>query len=258
MNLLQSAKLTYKIFVEYAYPNGVPKHIQKKFSALDTFSRIEQLLSWESYERQGERYNLRVGNYIFPHMKLAFIFTQEGPMYYVDCHDTHFAVDENSPDFEILKQMRTENRRLKEEIERVWASKEIRIFAKTQQAKPIKSDVGKGLSILAIDDESPILDLIGFISRNLGANCKGCDTLAQAKAFVIENGPPDLIFCDIRMRGESGYDFVKWYRKKGFETPVYYVTGIPKEDINKDAVEGVVQKPFCNNVLVNIISNLVK
>jgi len=258
MNLIKSAKLTYKLFIKYAYPNGVPEHIKEKFSGLSKIDTAEDLLNWEGYEREGERYNLRIGNHIFPHMKLSFIFSENGPLYYVDCHDTHFTVPKGSPDYHLLQELRNENRHLKQIIEDAWDEHNIRIFANTYcTSLPRHSNICNGLHILAIDDEAPILNLIGYISKNLGASYQSCLTLVGARK-LIKDAPslPDLIFCDIRMRGECGYDFVNWFRSLGYDTPIYYVTGLSKNEINLENVNGVIQKPFCNNSLIKIICSL--
>ena len=257
MNLNQMVQLATQVFLKHAYPDGVPSAIQEMSDSLGELEGEQDLLSWSRLEKEGERYNLRLGNANYPHMKLVFMIEQGNPVFYVDAHDSHFNLPPNVPGYEKLLALREANKKLKQKIESAWGVEQLPIFG--HQRSVIKpKDLCKGMYVLAIDDEDQILDMLSIIVKSMGAEFMRATSAEEARRLIQGRGVPDLIFCDIMMPRESGFDFVAWLRKEGHTVPTYFITGLNLEKIDKDRVTAVLQKPFTAKSVMNIMKKLRK
>ncbi len=112
-------------------------------------------------------------------------------------------------------------------------------------------------SILVIDDEQPILNLL---AKSLTKNGYAVDSAENGEMGIekIESNDYNLIFTDMRMPGLSGEEVLKHLRsmRKNL-TPVVGMSGTPwlLEQIDFDAV---LAKPFSMEELLNITKKLVK
>ena len=108
--------------------------------------------------------------------------------------------------------------------------------------------------VLLIEDEAAIreevLDWLRFEGYEAVGAANGRLGLQMARETL-----PDLILCDIMMPVESGYDFVAWYHDRDQDTPIYYVTGLGEEHINRKGVVDVIQKPFSVKDIVNLLEH---
>ncbi len=67
----------------------------------------------------------------------------------------------------------------------------------------------------------------------------------------------DLILIDILMP-ESGYDLLRLLREKlGHKIRIEYVTIVPKQDVKMKDIDGIIQKPFSNERLLEEVKKLV-
>lgn len=118
-----------EIYLSLAYPTGnLPDVVRRRLewpAGVDSVT----LLSNPPFER-GNRpasgstqvFALRLGNARYPHMKLQVQPwpNAEGFLLSVNTHDQVLALDANSPDLDVFRQLQTENQRLKEGIEQAW------------------------------------------------------------------------------------------------------------------------------------------
>lgn len=72
-----------------------------------------------------------------------------------------------------------------------------------------------GPTILIVDDEAPIREMVEFTLSTDGMVCVGAATVADARACLVQS-PPDLILLDWMLPGgESGLEFARTLRYSG-------------------------------------------
>ena len=76
------------------------------------------------------RYSLRLGNHVYPHMKLV---VEPGPnngtyLFKADTHDRHVCPPQDSPEFADFRKLMEENQRLSQRIEDDWSAKGLPTF----------------------------------------------------------------------------------------------------------------------------------
>ena len=255
MNLLQKIQLATQIFLKHAYPDGIPAKIRDKVDELKNIETRTSLLIWPGLEVEERRNNIRLGNLKYPHMKLVFTLDPEGVTFYVDAHDSHFSLPPDMPGYEQFQKLREDNKKMKTAIETDWASAKLPVFGQTRHTITIKR-ICEGMRVLAVDDEPQILDMLCIIVTSIGAVFEKALSAEEARKIITKNGPPDLLFCDIMMPGESGYDFVGWYKEAAPGAPVYFITGLAQEKIGKIKIAEVLQKPFSAKDVIRIMKQL--
>jgi len=78
-------------------------------------------------------------------------------------------------------------------------------------------------SILIIDDEKSLLDLLTVILKKEGYRVKAC--LAASKVFeLLEKEEFDLLICDIKLPEVSGMEILRYVRESRPEIPVIMIT----------------------------------
>ncbi len=105
-------------------------------------------------------------------------------------------------------------------------------------------------TILIVDDEAPIREMVQFTLSVDGISCIGAATVAEARAQIAEH-PPDLILLDWMLPGgESGLDFAKWMRAQARHAycPIIMLTA-RADNANKVAAldagaDDYISKPF--------------
>lgn len=247
-------KLATEIFLKKAYPDSVPTPIMEKVEALQDLRSEDDLITWSVLEREGNRYSFRLGNHGYPHMKLVFSLESQRPVFYVDAHDSHFNLPAGVPGYDKLMALRQTNKEMKQRIEGAWAAANLPIFGQTAIATGLKQ-VCKGMRVLAVDDEVQILEMLGLIVSNLGAEFHCAQSAEEGREKIREHGLPDLIFCDIMMPRESGYDFVNWLKSQSYVVPLYFITGYALNQVYKDGYAEVLQKPFSAKSVMGIMKN---
>lgn len=257
MNLLQQLQLATQFYLSRAYPDGVPGKVRDVVNRLQDIGDDQELLGWDGLEKENHRYNLRLGNLRYPHMKLVFILENEQPVFYVDAHDSHFTLPPNVAGYDQLVKLRHENRKMKSMIEAAWAAEQLPIFGHQTATVKFKK-FNTNIKILAIDDETQILDMLGFIITSTGATYSRAQSVEAARKIIVDEDAPDLVFCDIMMPGESGYDFVKWFKEIHPNIPVYFITGLAQEDINKITDAEVLQKPFTAKEVMRVMKSMAR
>ncbi len=114
------------------------------------------------------------------------------------------------------------------------------------------------LLVLVIDDDREVLDEVSGVLCGANLTCRCCTTSEEALA-AVEATPPDLILCDVHLRGESGLETCQQIKRQpGLENvPVMYLSAAQLPDIirRSDAAGGIywLRKPFDANVLIELI-----
>jgi len=123
----------------------------------------------------------------------------------------------------------------------------------------------KHLTILCIDDDMLILELIEAQLATFEATTIKCTTADEAKVF-LENSDqnPDVILCDIMMPETIGYEFHDYLKTNPnfVKIPFIYVTALYSDrDYRKGMVQGAdgyLTKPFNQKELVQEIQHVLQ
>jgi len=256
MAILQNIKTAVDCFLELAYPGELPDKTKKLLNSLHDFHSDKEFWDWDFLEKEGNRTSMRWGNGWYPHMKLTFRgTTPEQLLFYVDVHDKHFALPKQYEDR--LVKIRNKNFQTKQLIESLFSQKHLSIMDRSLENGMVFEPLPRTVKLLAIDDESHILNLIQIFIKKIGAEVHLCTNAKQAIAYLEEQHPVDIVLCDIMMPEQSGYSVYKWISEHEYDLDFYFVTGLAKEAIKYPGVS-VLQKPFRVCDLYNIIQNFIQ
>ncbi len=117
----------------------------------------------------------------------------------------------------------------------------------------------RSLSILVVDDEVNICELLNEYLSNCGHRVKMVDNGAAA-IDITERERFDLVLCDMAMPKVSGYDVVKTLNRRDRTPKIGMMTGWDGKLISKDDkdvnIDFILKKPFEFNVLAKYINEL--
>jgi two-component system OmpR family sensor kinase len=92
-----------------------------------------------------------------------------------------------------------------------------------QQARPGSKPIEAGASVLVVEDEDPIRDLVVTALRFTGfevqESASGLDALRR-----IETGEPELVILDVNLPDMDGFTVCRKARAEGLATPVIFLT----------------------------------
>jgi two-component system OmpR family response regulator len=115
------------------------------------------------------------------------------------------------------------------------------------------TDPGPGATILVVDDEEYIRDLVTSAMRIAGFDVRSASD-GHAAIAAIATHAPDLVILDVGLPGLDGFEVCRRLRDDGVRTPVIFLTA---RDANEDKVSGFtkggddyVTKPFSLEELV--------
>jgi len=123
-------------------------------------------------------------------------------------------------------------------------------------------DTGQQLTVLAIDDEEAMLDLLkNALSRH---NCEVFTALSGEKGLdIFKENPVDLVICDLGMPGMTGWEVGKRIRticeERGIKkTPFMLLTGWGEqktevEKMSESGVDVVMEKPLNIKNMVEVV-----
>lgn len=90
-----------------------------------------------------------------------------------------------------------------------------------------------GLRVLVVDDEADIREFITVVLESHGMSVKAVAN-ARSALEALELFQPDVLVCDLRMPGGSGYDLIRQIReleaKQGGHLPATAITAYQDED----------------------------
>jgi PAS domain S-box-containing protein len=117
----------------------------------------------------------------------------------------------------------------------------------------VEPETTPGRSILVIDDEEAVLDVIGRFLQIAGHQVACVTSGAAALDFLAEGWPVDLIILDVMMPQEDVTEVLPRLKRCRPQVPVLLCTGIPPADPALSdihhAVAGLIRKPFRMNEL---------
>lgn len=107
--------------------------------------------------------------------------------------------------------------------------------------------------VYIVDDEEAVRDSIGLLLRSVGIRSQG---YADARSFLADSAEdrPGCLVLDIRMPRMSGLELQQELKRRGWHTPIVFITGhgdVPMavEAMRAGAVD-FLQKPFNDDELI--------
>jgi len=108
------------------------------------------------------------------------------------------------------------------------------------------------LSILSVDDEVPIRDVLSWILEESGHTVHPATDGYKALAFLRDEKPVDIVLSDINMPGMDGVTLCRVIEAEFPSLPVLLISGRPQPD----GINAFVAKPFRADVLARKIEQL--
>jgi PAS domain S-box-containing protein len=123
----------------------------------------------------------------------------------------------------------------------------------SQDAEVVEPESIPGRSILVIDDEEAVLDVVRRFLQIAGHRVT-CTTSGHEALELLSNGRPvDLIILDLMMPREDAAATFQRLRQRRPDVPVLLCTGLPQAeqvpDLLRSGVVGIIRKPFRMNEL---------
>jgi DNA-binding response OmpR family regulator len=114
---------------------------------------------------------------------------------------------------------------------------------------------GTAATVLVVEDD-PALRLLCTVNLELeGHRVLEAPTIRAARAY-LDDEEIDVVFLDVHVGGESGYDLIEPIRGRG-ATPVVLMSGTAElTPADRDRVDAVLSKPFEPEDLAMLVSRL--
>jgi hypothetical protein len=122
-----------EIYLSLAYPRGVPATVRSRVEKLRE-APPDRLLASDLFEKtpmqDPDHYRLRLGNEMYPHMKLTIDRRPDrrGFLFRADTHDRHIVPPPGSPEEQAFQEMQSRNHRLAQAIEKAWTQQGLPTF----------------------------------------------------------------------------------------------------------------------------------
>jgi hypothetical protein len=119
-------------YLRIAYPgtDKLPASVQGKLDVLrSACGALLKAPAFETDEANPGKYSLRLGNRIFPHMKLVIDCRSAGGCFYrADAHDAHCRPRDASPEMKAYQALIEQNHAISSAIETAWATEGLPTF----------------------------------------------------------------------------------------------------------------------------------
>lgn len=127
------------------------------------------------------------------------------------------------------------------------------------EQKPNESSSQKTKSVLVVDDNFEICDMMSFIVESLGLQVSvarnGCDAIEKYKQHM-----PDMVFLDVRMPEKDGCETLKEIEVFDKNANIVLLTAFSADkcitDLKKTRQVRLVEKPFKITEIVQILKSL--
>ena len=122
-----------------------------------------------------------------------------------------------------------------------------------------EKEVMQKLSVLIVDDEHQITDLIASVLQDFGYETN-CLHDGAGAIELLKTKHHDILICDLHMPGMSGKDVIEWVRSNRMSIRLLLLSG---DVVRKDTSEFArtcgaqfLSKPFTISELVKAVQNL--
>lgn len=126
----------------------------------------------------------------------------------------------------------------------------------------INLPVSGQVTVVAVDDEETILELVVEVLADLGVQARATGS-PQSALEILENiQQVDLLITDVRMPGMSGVDLAEQARRLHPDLPVLFITGYSVDfhegSKSLEAGTALLTKPFTLDLLADTIRNMLR
>lgn len=112
-----------------------------------------------------------------------------------------------------------------------------------------------GRRVLVVDDQAPIVELLGLYLEEAGYEVGSALNAAGALTKFSE-GHWDLVITDRMMPGQTGDDLARALRRIDPEIPVILVSGFAAPEHGSFCFNGTVAKPFTKKGLLEAVDSV--
>ena len=109
-----------------------------------------------------------------------------------------------------------------------------------------------GLSVLIVDDEAPVRDMVGWLLDDAGYDTHSVSGGQEALAFMRAKRPIDLVLSDINMPGMDGIELSRSIEIEFPRVPVLLISGRPRPE----GVKAFISKPLRASALTSEIERM--
>ncbi|RLE18836.1 MAG: hypothetical protein DRJ08_05485 [Acidobacteria bacterium] len=246
---MKRLKKAVDIFLNIAYEGkDLPEPIAQLAESISGVKSFSELLEVQGVESPAEGVaSIRLGNRMYPHMKLV-IRKEENQLHFaVDTHDGPDRIPPNLPGYERFKPIIQENERIRETVQKCLTEE----FHNSDPESVAQTSKG---CVLVVDDESFVRDIVERLLSSFGFEVLSASG-ADAGLDLVRKKPVLCCFLDIMMPGKSGYQFIEELEAEGLRKfPIVFLTGMHPKHIREDVADGVILKPFTASMLRDRLS----
>lgn len=113
-----------------------------------------------------------------------------------------------------------------------------------------EADPERPLSILVVDDEDPVREVVSWMLQDAGHDVHEAADGEQALHFLHHHGPVDLVLSDINMPGIDGMELCLKIRQEWPDMAVLLISGRPPPN----GARPFIPKPFRWDTLARAIA----
>ncbi len=118
-----------------------------------------------------------------------------------------------------------------------------------------------GASILVVDDEIAIRNILGRLLTEKGYTCRMADNVQSGKE-ALAAADFDLLLCDFKMPGESGLELIRHAKEHYPKMGRVMITGYGSPEVSNEILEigvyGYIIKPITKNELLITVGNALR
>lgn len=126
---------------------------------------------------------------------------------------------------------------------------------------PAKPRVPTAATILVVDDERVVTDMLSRVLEKQGYRVLRADSAVSALA-ILEEQAVDIMVSDIHMPGMNGLELTKQASQTYPDLSIVLMTGNYLKHDRRDALaagaDGYVTKPFKNQTLLDLVAQLIR
>lgn len=126
-----------------------------------------------------------------------------------------------------------------------------------QKFETENSQIGKGLTVLVVEDHPVNRKLLAIFLEKAGATVISAEDGIEA-TLAIQKNAIDIVFMDIQMPRMNGYEASTWIREHGYTIPIIACTASAqpneKEQCISMGMTDILPKPYRRKDVLNILS----
>ena len=241
------------IYMSEAYgDHTIPEGVSRLLKDLEhKLANPRQLIQDDSLEHpEADMIVLRLGNSVYPHMKLVVRFSGDTPVFSVDTHDGPDRIPPTLPGYDAFRPVIASNELIKYRIQ-----EKLKVLTGVGERKSIQECGSKG-DILVVDDEAFVGEIMTRLLGSMGFQVHYAASAGEGYK-LITRFPFVCCFLDIMMPEESGYEFLeKITRERNRSFPVIFVTGMHPDNIRHELADDTILKPFTRAMLRDRLERL--